>query len=225
MRYPRGAGTGVEPDQGLDTVPIGEAMIRHKGSKPIAILAFGVLLQKVLPLAERWDVTIVDMRFVKPIDKACIIELAKASGSLGMVGGQSLDLAYTNQDPSLEQLQQMHRLKTGALIEVSVHLGAVAGGASYEDRLALETFGSLLGLAYQVVDDILDVSQDTKHLGKTAGKDVAANKATYVSEMGLEGARKYAKDLHDWALESILPFGPSATRLRALTDFVIKRSY
>lgn len=164
-----------------------------------------------------------------PIAPALIVQsvslLAKASGSIGMAGGQYLDLSYTNKSPNLDQIRQMHRLKTGALIEVSVHLGAVAGGASYEDRQALETFGSILGLAYQVVDDILDVSHDTEQLGKTAGKDAAGNKPTYVSEMGLEPAKEYAAELHRLALEAILPFGPSAGRLRAIANFVIDRSY
>nr|WP_245588293.1 farnesyl diphosphate synthase [Brackiella oedipodis] len=163
-----------------------------------------------------------------PVAPALVVQavrlLATASGSMGMAGGQSLDLKYVNQSLELEQLQQMHRLKTGALIEGSVMLGAVACGANYEDRQALETFGSVLGLAYQVVDDVLDQVQDTEKLGKTAGKDAQHNKPNYVSVMGLEQAQNFAKELHELALDTIIHFGPRANRLRGIAEFVLKRS-
>ncbi|MDY3330558.1 MAG: farnesyl diphosphate synthase [Pelistega sp.] len=164
-----------------------------------------------------------------PIAPALIVQsvsvLAKASGSLGMVGGQVIDVANVGNLLELPQLQQMHRMKTGAMIEASVVLGAIASGANSELRRALETYAAAMGLAFQVVDDILDVTADSVALGKTAGKDAQANKPTYVSIMGLEASRQLAEDLHKKAIEALLPLGPSAQRLRELADFIIRRHY
>jgi farnesyl diphosphate synthase len=164
-----------------------------------------------------------------PVAPALVVQavqvLGRVAGSLGMVGGQAIDLASVNQTLTLDQLQFMHRLKTGALIEGSVLLGAIVTGATSETRRALETYGSAIGLAFQIVDDILDVTVDTEGLGKTAGKDAEENKPTYVSIMGLEESRDFARKLYEVAIEAIKPLGDSAVRLKELADFIIHRSY
>ncbi|MFV9475228.1 polyprenyl synthetase family protein [Advenella sp. RU8] len=164
-----------------------------------------------------------------PVAPALVVQavqvLGRVAGSLGMVGGQAIDLASVNHTLTLEQLQFMHRLKTGALIEGSVLLGAIVTGATSEARRALETYGSAIGLAFQIVDDILDVTVDTEGLGKTAGKDADENKPTYVSIMGLEASRDFARELYEVAIEAIKPLGDSAVRLKELADFIIHRSY
>ncbi len=149
--------------------------------------------------------------------------LAQAAGSQGMVGGQAIDLASVNTRLDSEQLQHMHRLKTGALIEASVQLGAIVTAANSDIRMALENYGSAIGLAFQVVDDILDVTADQQALGKTPGKDAADNKPTYVSVMGLEPSRAFAQQLHQAALDAIKPLGEPACRLRELADLIIHR--
>jgi len=149
--------------------------------------------------------------------------LSQAAGSQGMVGGQAIDLASVNTRLDPEQLQHMHRLKTGALIEASVQLGAIVTAANSDIRMALENYGSAIGLAFQVVDDILDVTADQQALGKTPGKDAADNKPTYVSVMGLEQSRAFAQQLHEAALDAIKPLGEPACRLRELADLIIHR--
>ncbi len=164
-----------------------------------------------------------------PISPALIVQsihvLSKAAGSLGMVGGQVIDVANVGNLLELSQLQQMHRMKTGAMIEGSVVLGAIALGANSEVRQSLDTYAAAIGLAFQVVDDILDVTADSQALGKTAGKDAQANKPTYVSIMGLDASRKFAEDLYQKAVDALLPLGQSAQRLRELADFIIRRHY
>ncbi|HEY4074535.1 MAG TPA: farnesyl diphosphate synthase [Herbaspirillum sp.] len=150
--------------------------------------------------------------------------LAQASGSLGMCGGQAIDLASVGLQLSLPQLEQMHRLKTGALLRAAILLGASCGRqltpAQHE---ALETYGAAIGLAFQVVDDILDATVDSATLGKTAGKDAADNKPTYVSILGLEQSRVLARKLRDDAHQALLPFGDKALRLRQLADLIVQR--
>ena len=125
---------------------------------------------------------------------AMIKVLAGAAGLRGMVGGQFIDVQATDSDMSLDQLQAMHSLKTGALIRAALALGGIAAGATQEQLSALDNYGSHIGLAFQVVDDILDVEGDTQTLGKTQGKDGAANKPTYVKLLGLDGAKTEAPD-------------------------------
>jgi farnesyl diphosphate synthase len=150
--------------------------------------------------------------------------LGKAAGSLGMVGGQVIDVVNVGNLLELSQLQQMHRMKTGAMIEASVLLGAVAVAADSVTRAALERYAAAIGLAFQVVDDILDVTADSQALGKTAGKDAQDNKPTYVSIMGLEASKQFAQELYQQALDALLPLDNSQ-RLRELADFIIRRSY
>lgn len=150
--------------------------------------------------------------------------LALAAGFNGMAGGQAIDLASVGIALSEEQLVTMHRLKTGALLQGSVVMGAVCGGADNATRDALAAYGAAIGLAFQVVDDILDVTADSATLGKTAGKDAACDKPTYVSVLGLAQAQAYARQLRQQALDALDAGGlQHATALRALADMVVDR--
>lgn len=154
---------------------------------------------------------------------AMIKALACAAGPRGMVGGQFIDIQATGSDMGLETLRAMHSLKTGALIRSSLALGGIAAGANAQQLAALDSYGRDIGLAFQVVDDILDVAGDTATLGKTQGKDSAANKPTYVKLMGLEGARTEARQLLRTALDALEEFGDSAQRLRELARYIVER--
>ncbi len=155
---------------------------------------------------------------------AMLRALAKASGSLGMCGGQAIDLASIGLTLSLEELEQMHTLKTGALLRVSVLLGALAGKSLSEDEVAaLDQYSSAIGLAFQVVDDVLDATADSATLGKTAGKDAADNKPTYVSILGLQQSQALAEKLRTDAYRALEQFGDKARRLRELADLIVQR--
>lgn len=155
---------------------------------------------------------------------AMIRLLAQASGSAGMCGGQAIDLDSVGLALSLEQLEQMHQLKTGALLRAAVVLGALAGkDLEPGDMTALDAYAKAVGLAFQVVDDVLDATADSATLGKTAGKDAAANKPTYVSILGLEPSKALAEQLRCDAHAALAPFGDKARRLRELADLVVQR--
>ena len=149
--------------------------------------------------------------------------LSKASGSIGMAGGQAIDLASVGKPLTQAELESMHNLKTGALIQAAVLLGAVSGSSA--QMLAVGTYATSIGLAFQVVDDILDVEADTATLGKTAGKDANSNKPTYVTILGLSLAKQHAQQLYEDAMTAIAPFGASAQRLRELAGFIMQRSH
>ena len=150
--------------------------------------------------------------------------LARAAGAEGMAGGQAIDLASVGVALDEAQLRQMHRLKTGALLQASVAMGAACGSADAAAQAALARYGAALGLAFQVVDDILDVTQDSATLGKTAGKDAASDKPTYVSLLGLPAAQALADALCSQAHAALDASGlPRVERLRALADLVVKR--
>ncbi|MDD4912635.1 MAG: polyprenyl synthetase family protein [Sideroxydans sp.] len=152
--------------------------------------------------------------------------LAIASGSRGMAGGQAIDLASVGKQLTLPELENMHIHKTGALIRVAILLGAYCGDALSDAELdKLDHFGKLIGLAFQVVDDVLDCEADTATLGKTAGKDADNDKPTYVSLLGLSAAKEMAQRLHSEALESLNEFGDNALRLRELADFIVLRKF
>ena len=152
--------------------------------------------------------------------------LAVASGSRGMAGGQAIDLASVGKQLTLPELEQMHIHKTGALIRASILLGAHCGNGLSDAQLdKLDRFGKLIGLAFQVVDDVLDCEADTATLGKTAGKDADNDKPTYVSLLGLQEAKAMAQRLHSEALASLSEFGESAKRLRELADFIVLRKF
>jgi farnesyl diphosphate synthase len=149
--------------------------------------------------------------------------LASASGSKGMAGGQAIDLSAVGKPLSQTELEAMHYLKTGALIQASVLLGAIIGTPS--QLTALRIYASNIGLAFQVIDDILDVEANSSTLGKTAGKDANSNKPTYVTILGLEVAKQHAQQLYENAITSLAPFGNSAQRLRELADFITQRNF
>jgi farnesyl diphosphate synthase len=148
--------------------------------------------------------------------------LAVASGSRGMAGGQAIDLEATGKQLSQAELEFMHVRKTGALISAAVKLGALCGGSC---PAALEQYGHRVGLAFQVVDDVLDAEASTATLGKTAGKDSKQGKPTYVSAMGAARAKAFAEELRRGAQEVLAPFGERALRLRQLADFIVLRKF
>ncbi|MCA0913860.1 (2E,6E)-farnesyl diphosphate synthase [Marinobacter nauticus] len=157
---------------------------------------------------------------------AMISELARASGHQGMVGGQAIDLESVGRQLSVEQLEAMHRHKTGALIEASVRLGALTSETVTERQLTnLTDYASALGLAFQVQDDLLDIEGDTEIIGKRQGADVAKAKPTYPALLGIDGARQHLARLLDEALVALESFGPEADTLRAMADYVVARSH
>ena len=150
--------------------------------------------------------------------------LAEAAGSAGMCGGQAIDLDSVGLALTLEQLERMHRLKTGALLRASVLLGALCGkDLDAAELAALDAYSKAVGLAFQVVDDVLDATADSATLGKTAGKDAADNKPTYVSILGLEPSKALAEQLRRDAHDALAPFGEQALRLRELADLIVQR--
>ena len=155
---------------------------------------------------------------------ACVSVLAKASGHVGMAGGQAIDLASVGQLIDASRLKRMHDLKTGALLRASVAMGAICAQCAPQERAALSAWGDALGYAFQVVDDILDVTSTTDVLGKTAGKDEAHDKPTVVSTLGLEGAKALAQTLHQQAHAALgqLTLAPGH-HLGTITDWVIHR--
>ncbi|MCG4454611.1 MULTISPECIES: (2E,6E)-farnesyl diphosphate synthase [unclassified Pseudomonas] len=153
-----------------------------------------------------------------------IVSLTRAAGPAGMVGGQAIDLGSVGQTLDQAALEIMHRHKTGALIEASVHLGALASGVADPRALsALHSYAQAIGLAFQVQDDILDVESDTATLGKTQGKDEANHKPTYPALLGLEQAKAYALELRDLALHALRPFDCAAEPLRDLARYIVER--
>lgn len=156
---------------------------------------------------------------------AMIALLAQASGSRGMAGGQAIDLGAVGKLLTVEELEFMHIHKTGALIRAAVLLGAHAGAADDKALLDLGHFAARVGLLFQVVDDILDAEASTATLGKTAGKDAAQNKPTYVSLLGISDAKRKAVELRTEAKAALAVFGDRARRLNELTDFIVERSF
>ncbi|SFR73575.1 farnesyl-diphosphate synthase [Marinobacter daqiaonensis] len=155
--------------------------------------------------------------------------LAKASGSAGMVGGQAIDLAAVGHRLTLEQLEQMHRCKTGALIEASVRMGVLSvvgtGGRDMEQAMELDRYAGAIGLAFQVRDDLLDVEGATSVIGKPQGSDQARAKPTFPALMGVDGARTYLATLLAQCQENLAGFGPEADTLRGMAEFVVSRRY
>ncbi|MFG1461601.1 farnesyl diphosphate synthase [Xanthobacter sp. DSM 24535] len=161
---------------------------------------------------------------------ALVSALARAAGMGGMVGGQMLDLAaegrFASNLPlalSMEEIRDLQAMKTGALLAVSVEAGALLGGATAQERAALAAYGRALGAAFQIADDILDIEGSTEDLGKTAGKDMTAGKATLVASLGVEVARDVLKQLVDEAQAALAPFGEKGEVLAAAARFVADR--
>ena len=152
-----------------------------------------------------------------------VLELAKASGSLQLIAGQVADLEGEGKPTSVRQLRYIHERKTSALLCCSVRLGGMSANCTPAQLEALTDFGYHVGLAFQVIDDILDVTQTSEKLGKTAGKDTKAQKATYPSIIGLEKSKRVAADLTDKAFAALKPFKGKAAALEALAEFLLKR--
>ena len=152
--------------------------------------------------------------------------LAKAAGAKGMVEGQAIDIASVDQELNLQQLEHMHHKKTGEMILASITMGALSTGHATKDQLFnLEAYGRAIGLAFQVQDDILDVTSDTSVLGKQQGADEALNKPTYTALLGLDGAREKAQQLHTQAINALSMFDHKADQLRAVADYIVNRDY
>jgi geranylgeranyl diphosphate synthase type II len=153
-----------------------------------------------------------------------VAELAAASGTVGgMLGGQVADLEGEGKPPEASLLETIHRAKTGALLRASLRLGAIYAGASGEQYAGLSRYGEHVGLAFQIVDDILDVEASSESLGKTAGKDAAQHKITFPAVYGLEASRRMAEEECAHAHATLAPFGPRAERLHELADLIVQR--
>jgi geranylgeranyl diphosphate synthase type II len=187
----------------------------------IAILAGDALLTRAFHLLaeapEGWD----EPRLRRRLRASAV--LGEACGTTGLIGGQVMDLESEGQAISADELECLHRAKTGALLSACVRGGAILGGATAADLERLALYARAIGLAFQVVDDVLDATETAERLGKTAGKDEAAHKATYVSIHGLEPARALAQRLKAEALEAIAPLGPRASLLAAIARLIVDR--
>lgn len=151
--------------------------------------------------------------------------IARAAGPLGMVGGQALDIANENKEFPFETLQTIHKNKTGALITASVHAGAIGSAATREQTKSLITYGDKIGLSFQIVDDLLNVTATTEQLGKAAGSDADRGKATYPAYFGVEKTQQKAREAVDEAIEALKNFDDNATPLRALAEYIYTRSH
>jgi geranylgeranyl pyrophosphate synthase len=163
---------------------------------------------------------------VRPAEAAvaCVRALAEGSGPSGMVGGQMADLeAEGRDDPSLEALEAIHRRKTGALLRASLRMGGLVAGADETSLHALDVYGYAVGLAFQIIDDLLDVQGDETKLGKRVGKDSGLGKWTYPGLLGIEGSRRRARQLADEAVAALAPLGARGDRLRALALDLLER--
>ena len=212
-----------------DDMPCMDNDVLRRG-KPTVHVRFGeaqALLAGDALQALAFELLTPDDTLVNPQTQARLCRLlAQAAGYQGMAGGQAIDLASVGLPLTSGQLHEMHRLKTGALLQVSVMMGAACGTASPAALTALRDYGAAVGLAFQVVDDILDVTADAATLGKTAGKDAAQHKPTFVSLMGLQASRDYAQQLLAQALASLQTSGLENTHtLQALADMLVNRQH
>jgi geranylgeranyl diphosphate synthase type II len=187
----------------------------------VAILAGDALLTRAFHLLAELPGDADAVRMRRRLEATAI--LGEAAGTTGLIGGQVVDLESEGRAVAAEELERLHRAKTGALLEACVRGGAVLGGATDDERRLLDRYASAVGLAFQVVDDILDTTEEAQRLGKTAGKDAAAGKATYVSVHGLDRARELAATLRSEALEALEPLGPRGVRLGEVARLVVDR--
>jgi geranylgeranyl diphosphate synthase type II len=186
----------------------GDAMAILAGDS-LLTLAFQVLAQ----------LTVADHRKTR-----LVVELSTASGTVGgMIGGQVADLEGEGKPPDAQLLETIHRAKTGALLRASLRLGAIFAGASEEQYVALSCYGEHIGLAFQIVDDILDVEESSEALGKTAGKDAAQHKITFPAVYGLKESRRMAEEECIRSHAVLAPFGARAERLHELADLIVQR--
>jgi farnesyl diphosphate synthase len=239
LAYAAGELTGADPDRVdapaaavelihaysliHDDLPCMDDDVLRRG-KPTCHVAFGEATALLAGDAlQALAFSVLGSAALRDAGDACAL-LGQCAGAAGMAGGQALDLEATGRALTLAELEQMHRLKTGALIRASVALGARAGEPlAAHEQAALGVFAGAAGLAFQVVDDILDVEGSAATLGKTAGKDAAQGKATYVSLLGLAAARGYAETLRRDARAALAPFGARARRLAELADWLCVR--
>jgi geranylgeranyl diphosphate synthase type II len=188
----------------------------------IAILTGDALLTEAFRLLTRRDL----MKGISPLRRLRAINLlAEAAGSLGMIGGQTMDILSQGKPVEKELLEYIHRHKTGALMIASVCAGGLLGGASESQLKALAAYGENLGLAFQIKDDLLDVQGKKGKMGKAVGKDAARGKATYPALWGVAGACRRAEELIQKALEALAPFNRHAQPLRAIARFVLEREH
>ncbi len=204
-----------------DVLRRGKSTVHVKFGQATALLA-GDALQ-----ALAFELLTIDSQTPAPERKVLLCRLlSRAAGCVGMAGGQAIDLASVGMPLTESELREMHRLKTGALLKACVMMGAACGDAGQKAQVALAEFGSSIGLAFQVVDDILDVTSDSATLGKTAGKDADQDKPTFVSLMGLAKAKTYARHLLAQAMAALASSGLSDTRaLQGLASMVVQRSH
>jgi len=207
------------PSMDNDDLRRGRATCHKVFGEGIAILAGDALLTIAFEIAAHVKKTgRYDLRKI-------FFEIAVAAGSQKLIAGQVADLEAEGRRINRAQLRYIHENKTAALLTASVRLGAMAANAGRKQLTAITAFGRALGLAFQVIDDILDVTQTSEKLGKSAGKDVAAKKATYPAVIGLEKSRAEARRLTSKAHSALEPLGKSATVLRSLADYLLQREY
>jgi len=201
-----------------DDMRRGRPSCHAKFGEATAILAGDALL------AQAFEVLAND---VQPGEAAarCCAELGRAAGACNLVGGQEDDLAAEHESGGLEHLERIHRRKTGAMLCVSLRLGGIVAGASDAEMAALETYGGKLGLAFQIVDDLLDFGGDAQKLGKRTQKDVERGKLTFPAVLGVEESRRRARELIEEAKTALAVFGSRAFGLAALADYVLERDH
>ncbi len=191
----------------------------HKAfDEGLAILAGDGLLSLALEVVARE---------VQPasVARRCVVELARAAGPCGMVGGQADDLEHQFAEGNVELLERIHRRKTGAMIQVSLRLGGLVAEADEDQRQRLETYGAHLGLAFQIADDLLDVAGDQQAMGKRVGKDTDHGKLTFPGLLGIDESRRRAEQLVEFACEAVEPWGSAAQYLQATANYVLKRNH
>jgi geranylgeranyl pyrophosphate synthase len=202
-----------------DDLRRGQPTIHIKFGEASAILAGDALNTFAFEILANLETT-------PAVTKIDLIKILSASaGVRGMVAGQHIDLQAANQTISTEHLHCMHQLKTGALIRAAVSMGATAAGADVVQLQALDEYANAIGLAFQVVDDILDIESSTEQLGKQQGADIAQKKSTFPALMGLEKTKAEAESLHQRAIKALDSFGSKATPLRQLADYIIQRNF
>ncbi len=201
-----------------DDLRRGKPTCHVKYDEATAILAGDALLTRAFEVLADEETS-----FDPGIRSSLVAALAKSAGCAGMVGGQMIDLGAENAELTLEEITQLQRMKTGALIAVSCEMGAIMGQATYKEKYSLNQYANDIGLAFQIVDDLLDITGNEVEVGKKIQKDAEAGKATFVSLMGLDAARQKAEELSAKAQERINVFGSKAAPLKALANFIVNR--
>lgn len=203
-----------------DDLRRGQPTCHIKFNEATAILAGDALLTGAFEVLADSTVSFTDSQRLQQVRL-----LSQGAGAAGMVAGQAIDLASVGKDVNLEHLERMHAHKTGALIRISVLMGAYCGEPSPNDLSQLTIYANAIGLAFQVQDDILDIESDTETLGKQQGADVALNKPTYPALLGLAGAKEKAAQLHQVALQALENISGNTTALAQLADYIVTRNH